>query len=459
MLSDPQDQKLVLPALEQFHGKGYLRCQHNTRWDCDFTIIRLLNGRLQVRAVPDVKHGSSQRWNEWLTRCEPFALEGQDDTGIQLSAETIRFTRTNLSLADFRHTLVGYAQSATRRRGKEPGGGPVAIKCELSNFRVGSIIYPVKIQIDDYSLEVGRLTWPGWAEIDEHSNAYQHATISSYVLIEDISVEEQDKAIECLHRIGSLLSIAGRGHVFCAARHRFDAEERWSDSQFSEPVFTARGWLRPLIPARALGEFLTAAYPHLSTRYQSLELGGVIDHYLQALTLHSVWPLSLGIFTAMETLKAAFLRPAEKSEAQFWIVPADFDANKSALDDLIAVLASHFRGFDNLSSAEKESLKVQLRALNRRSYKYQLQIMLDQLGVSYSRKELQAFIDIRNRIIHQGVPIPGDIPADEYEHGTTQGWRRIQAAASLFERALLAVLSYTGLCELFDAPEEAERNG
>jgi len=140
-------------------------------------------------------------------------------------------------------------------------------------------------------------------------------------------------------------------------------------------------------------------------------------------------------------------------------VPADFDANKRALDDLIAVLASHFRGFDNLSSAEKESLKAQLRALNRRSYKYQLQIMLDQLGVSYSRKELQAFIDIRNRIIHQGVPIPGDIPADEYEHGTTQGWRRIQAAASLFERALLAVLSYTGLCELFDAPEEAERNG
>lgn len=452
------NQQIPAFALQQFTGKGHLRCQHGRCWDSEFEIIRLLNGRLQIRAVPDVKHSSSTSWNEWLKRCEPFALEGEDGNGVQISAEDVAFTRTNLSLPDFRNTLIGYAQSVVRGQDREPDTGSVTIECELSNFRTNSCIYPVTIQVEEYGVDIGRRSWLKWGEIAEHSNAYRHATISAYLRIQNAPIAEEERALECLHGIASLLSIAGRGHVFLAAHHRFDEEKQWLNSRFAEPVYTARGWLRPLIPAEALGDFLTTAYPHLVAKYRNLELGNVIDHYLQALTLYSVWPLSLGVFTAMETLKAAFFRQAGDEEAQFWVPPADFEADEGVLGDLISVLSDHFPRFFDLSSGERQSLKAQLKGLNRRSYKHQLQTMLDQLGVSYSRKELQPFIQIRNRIIHQGVPVQSGVPIDDYERGTSRGWQRVQAAASLFERALLAVLGYSGRCELFDGAEGANQD-
>lgn len=438
-------------ALQQFAGKGHLRCQHGNTWDSEFDIIRLLNGRLQIRAVPNVKHSSSTGWNEWLKRCEPFTLEGEDGNGVQISAEGIAFTRTNLSLHDFRNTLIGYAQSVARGQDREPGTGLVTIDCDLSNFRASSRTYPITIQVEEYDVEIGRRGWTSWGEIAEHSNAYRHATIAAYVRIRNVPIAEEAGALECLRGLASLLSVAGRGHVFLAAHHRFDEEKQWLNSRFAEPVFTARGWLRPLIPAEALGDFLTAGYPHFAAGFRNLELGNVIDHYLQALTLYSVWPLSLGVFTAMEALKAAFFRQAGNGEAQFWVPPVDFEAGEGVLDELISVLGDRFPRFVHLSSGERQSLKAQLRGLNRRPYKYQLQTVLDQLGVEYSRKELQPFINIRNRIIHEGVPIQSNVPIDDYERGTSRGWQRIQAAASLFERALLAVLGYTGPCELFDA--------
>jgi hypothetical protein len=338
-----------------------------------------------------------------------------------------------------------------RGQDKEPGTGLVTIDCDLSNFRASSRTYPITIQVEEYEIEIGRRGWTRWGEIAEHSNAYRHATISAYLRIQNVPIAEEAGALECLRRIASLLSVAGRGHVFLAAHHRLDEEKQWLNSRFAEPVFTARGWLRPLIPAEALGDFLTTGYPHLVTEFQNLELGNVIDHYLQALTLYSVWPLSLGVFTAMEALKAAFFRQAGNEEAQFWVPLADFEADEEVLDDLISVLGDRFSRFVHLGSGERQSLKAQLRGLNRRSYKYQLRTMLDRLGVEYSRKELQPFINIRNRIIHEGVPIQSDVSIDDYERGTSRGWQRIQAAASLFERALLAVLGYTGPCELFDA--------
>jgi hypothetical protein len=82
--------------------------------------------------------------------------------------------------------------------------------------------------------------------------------------------------------------------------------------------------------------------------------------------------------------------------------------------------------------------------------------MFKHLGVSYSPKEIHAFTDIRNRIIHQGAPVQSDVHPDDYDRGTSRGWRNIEAAASLFERALLAVLGYSGPRELFDAGEGIE---
>jgi hypothetical protein len=260
-----------------------------------------------------------------------------------------------------------------------------------------------------------------------------------------------------MRSIAQLLSVAQRQHVLLVAQHRHDSQDRWLESKFDEPVFTRRGWPRALIPDESVAEFLTVGYPHLVNKYQRLELANVIDHYLQALTSRSVWPSSLGIFTAMETLRAAFFRQStdvEDEKFEFWVVPNDtFKRETGLLNELIGLLGSHFPRFGKLSASERQSLQAQLRNLNRRSYKTQLRRMLDQLGVDYDKKELQPLIDVRNRMIHYGTPAPSDVPTADYTRRRSKASRDINDAASLFERSLLAVLGYTGPSELFNAEE------
>ncbi len=439
MSNDSANQQLSMMVLRRLDGKGRLHYQHGTTWDCDFSIMHLLNGRLQVSVVPDsIYYRLRQR--------RPFKIEGTDRHGNQVSVQDIHITtHTFTPERDSRDILIGYAQSAFRHTERGSYSGAITIRDELISFRLTLLASPVTVQTGDFAVEIGRLDWRDWREIEEHSNAYRHATVSTYLKIRDVPIVEQDRAIKCLQNITELLSVACRGRACLTARHKYDVEDQRLDSQFVGPPFTARGWLRKLIPDKALGDFLTAAYPHLTTKYQSLNLGNVIDHYLQTLTLPSAWPLSLGIFTAMETLKAAFFRQTENENAKFafWVVPPDDFENKAEMfDELISVLCKHFPRFCDLRSSERNSLKAQLKNLKGRSYRTQLRAMLDQLKVSYHNRELHSFIDIRNRIIHGN-------PLDD----TSKAWEQVEGAASLFERALLAVLGYTGPSELFDSRE------
>lgn len=452
MSGDSGDHQLPVTCLQQFAGTGRLRCRHDNTWDCTFTITRLLNGRLQIRVVADVKWTSSKKLSDWLRQCQPFKLEGTDEHGNQITALDIYFTRS-LLLSDI---LLGYAYSSVCIRNPQPAPDTITHVCELTGFRCKSLAaYPLAVQIAGFPIEIGRLAQK-W-EVDEHSIAYQYESIVSYLQIGGFASAESGRALECARSIVELLSIAQRRYVFLAAQHKHDSEGRCLESQFDEPAFARRGWPRPLIPDESILEFLTVAYPHLEDKYQRLELANVIDHYLQALMLRSAWPSSLGIFTAMETLRAAFFRQstdAADKRSEYWVVPDDdFKSREDLFSELINLLGNHFPKFGALSGSERQSLKAQLKNLNRRSYKTQLRRMLDRFSVDYDQRELQPFIDIRNRMIHYGTPARGDMPAADYSHMTSEASRRINDATSLFERALLAVLGYTGPRELFNAEE------
>lgn len=460
MIDEPETSQLAPMSLQRFTGEGRLRCQHNGKWDCAFTIARLLNGRLQVSVVLDVKLGSSRQLRDWLRRCEPFRIEGADGDGNPILAADIHFTRVVLGPQE---TLVGYAHSCDRVNGREqqPNADTITIACELGGFRCTSpTVCPFAFQIQGLSLEIGRLG-RNW-RVDEHSNAYKHMRITSYLQVREVPAVEEHRALESVRGMLQLLSIAQRRYVLSTAQHKYRTDEQWLESQFHEPAFTSRGWPRPLIPVESLESFLTAAYPNLTAKYQSLELGNVIDHYLQALTLRSVWPSSLGVFTAMETLRAAFFRQStdiKDREFQYWIVPGDTSSREpwllpgTVVEDLFRVLKSHCSRFDGLRRPERQSLRAQLRGLNRRSYKTQLRRMLNQFGVEYAEKELQPFIDIRNRIIHYGTPAPATTSVTHYRQRATRASQHISNATSLFERTLLAALGYEGPRELFNAEE------
>lgn len=444
MPSNSVDQQLNMMGLRRLKGHGRLRCQHGTTWNCAFSITHLLNGRLQVIVMPSSERRNWSKLIDCHRQCEPLEVEGMDEKQRRISANTIHITCVNYS----HESLIGYARSVAYHPEKTAPSDRITLKHDLFNFRLTGRVSPVKVQIDSFDVEIGHLGWPDQWMVREHSKAYRHPTISTRLSIKDISVAEQDAATEGIYGILELLSVANRGYVFSAARHIGDADGRWLSGQLEEPHFTKPGWPRALIPSDSLEDFLTAAYPHMNAKYRSLELAHVIDHYLQALTLRSSWPISLGIFTAMETLKAAFFREQGDKDAkfQFWVVPPDdFAGNREVLDDLIEALGKHFSRFRNLDSSERDSLKAKLRDLNRRSYRTQLRRMLEQLNVSHSKGELQSFIAIRNSIIHQGRPTEND------------GWKQVEGAASLFERVLLGVLGYEGPNEPFDAEIEQDK--
>lgn len=437
MSDSPANQQLGSLVLRLWEGEGCLRCQHGTTWKSEFTVAHLLNGRLQLVVTP------KEEWHS-LTDCvsqhEWFELKGIcGRQNSEITATRIHFTHTRFSL----QSLIGYAHSVILRPEKNSyASDSVSLKYELFNYSFDGRLSPVEIRIGDFDMEISRLTWPSKTEIREHGYAYRHRSVLACLQIRDVSSSRQDEAAGCVNGVLELLSLANRGYVFPAVRHTYGADEEWLDSRFDEPHFTKLGWPRPLIPSEHLEEFLEVTYPNMDANYRSLELAHVIDHYLQALTLRSSWPISLGIFTAMETLKSAFFHHRNDQDAgfQYWVVPPeDFD-RPEVIDALVDVLGRHFPRFNSLEKSELSSLTAQLRHnLNRRSYRTQLRRMLEQLGVNYDRDALQAFIDTRNRIIHSGR-----LTEDE-------GWKKVDGATSLFERTLLAILGYDGPSELFDA--------
>ncbi|HDQ05732.1 MAG TPA: hypothetical protein ENN36_03290 [Candidatus Bathyarchaeota archaeon] len=423
-------------TLQNFEGQGELRCRHGTTWKCLFSIYRLLNGRLQVLIGFDSEKRAFSKLRKSLENCEPFSIEGESEDGVRISASKIHVTRSLISSEQF----IGYAQDVSRHPTQNVASNPNTLNLELVNFRLYQRLLPVRVRLDKWDVEIYRIGRTNRSKMEEHGVAYRHPILSTGLQIRDIP--NVDEAREASQIILELLSLAQRGYVFAAVEHVYDAEDKWLSSKFNEPPFSNLGWGRPLIPTESLDDFLVTAFPSIRREFYGLELAHTIDHYLQSLTLRSVWPMSLGIFTAMETLKSAFYTVYEHENLQFqyWIVPRqEYEESKELIDKLIGVLCSHFPRFCSLNKAERDSFKTQLKNLNRRSYKTQLRRMLEQIGVTYNKKELQPFINMRNALIHQG------------HLDDTKDSQQIYKAIGLFERLLLAILGYTGPCELFDA--------
>jgi hypothetical protein len=436
----------IVNELQSWKGSGQLLWRTNS-WDGDFVLIRLLNGRLRFVFNPQ-----DERDSDRFSKLHDLEFSGVAEDESEILVKGIHFTR---SFANFSyHINVGYASSATRHIKKGTDTDTISIRCDLTNYSLNQRIEDVQFKLGGFDINIERLNWGEKSSgIQEHASAYQHATLSTCLEIKDIPLSKAEVAIDCLEEISELLSIACRGHVFIVARHIWNQGTGKLDSYFKEPPFSDRMWGRPLIPSSAIEDFIMAAYLADKDRVRKLELVYATDHYLQALTLRSLWPQSVGIFTAMESLKVAFFnqnRNEENTAYSYWVVPEDFEANKDIIKVLVNVLAKEFPRFATLTQNERQSLESQIVGLNRRSYKTQLKRMLALLGVEYEPSELQFFVNTRNRLIHEGASVAASTPLNEYDEKMEAALQHIENAVSLFERALLAFLNYSGPHELFN---------
>jgi len=434
-------------VLQSWEGKGDLSWRDNAIAG-DFMLSRLLNGRLRFVFRPH----DWQKSNAFI-ELHDLEFNGIANDESSISVTGIHFTRRYLDEMPW-EICVGFARKASRILGAETD--TVSVRCDLTNYSLNQRIGDVEFALDGFSIRISPLWWGKHSSgVEEHAIAYQHAYLPTCLMIENISLSEAPKAINCLQEITKFLSIACRGNTSIAAQHIFNQEEGRFHSLFEEPPFPIRKWGRPLIKSDVIEEYLVKVCSVNRSREQNLALAFVTDHYLQSLTLRSAWPQSVGIFTAMESLKTAFFNQNSSEENEsynFWVVPPeDFESNKIMIKEIISVLAKHFPRFSELSQDEKQSLEAQIKhGLKRRSYKTHLKRMLDLLDVQYLSRELQFFVNTRNRLIHEGTPVSADTPLSEYDEKSATAWQHVMQAVGLFERALLSFLNYDGPRELFN---------
>jgi hypothetical protein len=343
----------IVNELQSWKGTGNLSWPNHSVTG-DFVLSRLLNGKLRFVFKPQDWINSSKFKNR-----HDLEFDGVADE-YSISARGIHFTRGFLD--ELPGIWVGFAQSATRRI--DVDANTVSVRCDLTNY---SLNRPDKIdlQLDGFAINITRLGWGTNKDngIKEHATAYRHAYLSSCLTIENIPLSKTDQAIDCLDEVAALLSIACRGHAHIAARHIWNYEKGKFDSLYEEPPFPVIKWLSPLISSENIKDFLMAAYPMQRDRVQKLELAFITDHYLQALTLRLVWPISVGIFTAMDSLVTVFFNQnmdEENESYQYWVVsPEKFESNKKMVKEVIEVFANHFSRFKNLLPSETDSLKLE----------------------------------------------------------------------------------------------------
>lgn len=431
--------------LEYYKGSGRLQYREST-WDGNFALVRLLNGRLRFVFMLHDYRENSDRFIDLYS----LSFEGVAEDRSIISVAEIHFDMRRSNGNTLNWICTGYAESASRHIDIEPE--TVSVHCNLTNYALYQRREEVNFHLNGFDIRL--LRQPNENNIGEHAVAYHHASLPTTLVINNISANQVEAAINTLQNITSSLSIACRGHVFITATYIVNEENMIFDSKFEEPAFTDRKWSQPLIPSQNIEDFILAVEATERSREQNLEIAYIVDHYLQALTIRSIWPQAVGIFTAMETLKAAFFAQEDNSEEDgernidyvYWVVPEDkFTSNDTMVNEILAVLTEHNSRFENLSRDERSSLKDQIKhGLKRRSYRTQLKRMLNMLEVEYDSSDLQVLIETRNRLIHEGTPVSASTPVDEYHATSRRASEKVKRAIGLFERALLAYLNYDG---------------
>ncbi len=403
----------------------------------------LINGRLQVFISLSSK----------INTDSTFQLECETLTGYKLIGEDLFFSRekTNFNLINY-YIYSGFIKKILFR-----SNNLCYKKCryvfQLTNFHWNLI--NTTININNYAIKL-RLITPGnllsQNEIDDVKSSYKSIAISNELTVENVKKSKIKQVDDLISTLVFLMSIANRGYLFPFRKERTSYKDELIFLELEEPAFFDPGWPRQLIHPEHLGFFLESTYNNLQSKNSDYELRIAIDHYLQALTLRSAWSISLGIFTALETINSAFYKKnldSNKKLHYFWIQDdKKFLENSQLVDGLLQVIKEHYPEISCLQEPEMNSLKSQLRYINRRSYKTRLVYMLKELNVEFTNDMVRAIINIRNKIIHSGVPAFSE--DKEFNNKSKKAWVNIQNAACLFERIILSILEYDGKYEPFD---------
>ena len=431
-------------SLGYIEGQGDLGFQ-NQAVRCSLKICILSNGRIRVEA-------SGEEATFWpITDAQNLHSEigGRTSNGAAFQVKGFYVSRENSADLFGDTTLVGYARSLTIECNED---NPIhTIKADLIGFRV-LITTSQNIHINGHTIELKRQRWRNHDELDEHGYIYQHTMVSSQLATVLPSGSDVNHIERMFNDIAALLAIASREYVFVTAIHHYDAAGKLLVSRYIEPPFQAKGYGHPLVQTQNIADFITTTYPMLLSNYTTWNFRAATDHYQQAMTMRSAWPMAVCIFTAIESLKKAFEKSGHSTSQQYQIPKSEFNEDQQLVIDIKAVLADHFPQFNKLAPDDEGYLIQKVRDLNLKpwTFREQLTEMLEHLTVAYTESEIKDIIRIRNSIIHTGTPISTSVTPDMFPQEAFAAWEISEATVALFETTLLAILGYGGKRTLFN---------
>ncbi len=425
-------------------GSGYLMLNQKSKVQCDIQLFQLLNGRLLAQAYIEETPRNLSRAQNIICK-----FTGSTDDGRRLTVTNIDVSKLILHHRNDGLTLEGFVCYPECIEVINPGNATVVVQeaiCELSNFHLYGHLGSVAGEVEKAQIQLDRLH-----DYECTTHLMQSLKISGVLGELRISLPQkksEEWIDELVTDLCDLLSIAQRTWVRPVSMHWIDKDEHAVKSRYLETPFPHSKATYPLIPIGSLSSFIQSSFGSYKSQYEKWRLGQAQEHYLQALSSNTAWPQSIGFYTALETIKAAFFGQDGMSGKEYYA-----PEGKGFIDKVITFLEENFEVFKSLNDGEKRSLRGRIGNLNQRAYKWQLITLFEKLDIDVGDEELRALMHLRNQLIHRGYP--------DYE---TQGWespseafRLASKCGSVVERLILAILGYEGESKLYDTTFQSSR--
>jgi hypothetical protein len=431
-------------------GSGDLTCKEVARTSpCTVEITQLFNGRIAVEVRLAMAHSKQ----DWRRRCRSFDLSGVLDNGALLSAKGVIIDTITHHFQDGAVSLKGYLYHPgyLEITDQNNGQGPYQkVMCEVTNLPLYSV-ETYEATTAQAHMRFHKLS--DYSQVRHLMNALRTGGVLSQITIEFSMPSTDEQMDKFIHTLCSLLSLSQRAHVWCVGQHWVNGSGAVVRSRYEEPLFYYSRPTRPLIPLTSLVDFVENTIDAYDSKYLDWSLGEAQDLYVQAMSICSVWPQSVGFFTALETLKNAFCRQ-HGYELQFHLPPGKkFDREfkkKEVGHRVLAVLSDAFDVFNHLPGDDVAALKLKVKnELNRRPYKSVLKRMFQELDMVVDEDDLKWLVRLRDQIIHTGSPqYGGKEPWANNQSSEATRW--VNRFAGLVERTFLAILEYQSQFERYD---------
>lgn len=424
-------------ARAALHGRGRLTCKAGDACECEIELVQLFTGRLVVRVIPLNLEDLHPRI---FKRCEYFDLVGSLDDNSRLSVTNIRFTRRMLLKEDIwtgRWSHEGYIHLPGSIRFFRPDETSTTcdkVICELTNLSLGREVGPIEANVSHFHMRFARCADNEHLPLIE---ALKTSGVMSHVEVMEIGRESEKRLDQFVLRLCDLLTLASRSPVSCVAQYWQNKDGTVVKGLLREPPFDYPTRVGSLIEAAYLSVFIEDTYANYLRSWKKWDLANAIDHYVQAMSLNSAWSQAVGFFTALETVKSAFLSQNENRSRGFYVSRSQF-AKSDVPGKVVRLLGRHFPIFKHLPDGENDALLGSARSLNRRAYKVVLKEMFRELAIEYNDDELNELVGLRNQIIHGGSPT---YTVSRWRN-SSEAYRSAARFASLVERVFLAVLGY-----------------